>query len=704
MALDPKVKAIIEILLKDKGTKEAVVSMARGKKGADQMTESLKKTETQSSKLGQALTRYLGAAVLGRVVFSSVTAFADLDRRLVAVRIQLESLGLAVSDVERKIIPFAARVERMTGILRQDTIGAFQRLIGITKNTDAALDLVTLAVGATEARMGDLQTNAVRLANIMQGEAAEAAKSLSVQATKLDGTLKSNGEILEEVRTLYLKTAGGIQDTQGSLDAATATWNRFKLQLGEGAAILAGSLAKGLEIVMKGLQSLGTLWAAEYQVFVGSFRTLGQLIKFTFDPSNWGKGFVEGIKEIATRGAKEMALNLQGTWEEAKSIWNKGGEEAGKAFGEGFDIAVDIANRRQAEKDRKAAEDRARKRAAFEAKVQDDLLAAQIDAAKEGSEERLDLELQALQRARKMALDEAERLGADTEAVRRRFDLAREAAIREHDARVLAEKKAAGEKLGEEIKAQLEKEREAQAQLLDAEIDASKEASRERLALELERLDAEREQALEQEQLTEEAKAAIRETYRLKKWKLEKDFTEAAIALAREEAARRKDLALDAAQNGIAAAQALFGQHKVLAIAAATMDAYRAINSVLADPTLPYWAKVSAAAAIGAQAFANVTAIQGTNLGGGGGGRGRRGGGLGARASQAASRGALPPEFPSSPSARAGGSVTSIDNRNLSTAVNVTIEGPVLMDRQGERKLARIVERALRRDRGRKIR
>lgn len=74
--------------------------------------------------------------------------------------------------------------------------------------------------------------------------------------------------------------------------------------------------------------------------------------------------------------------------------------------------------------------------------------------------------------------------------------------------------------------------------------------------------------------------------------------------------------------------RALFEISKIAAIAEATINTYRAANQVLADPSLPAFAKAAAAAAIIASGLANVARIQSTSFASASGIGGAGGGGI----------------------------------------------------------------------------
>lgn len=103
-------------------------------------------------------------------------------------------------------------------------------------------------------------------------------------------------------------------------------------------------------------------------------------------------------------------------------------------------------------------------------------------------------------------------------------------------------------------------------------------------------------------------------------------------------------------KGGKALATAFEGNSKKMAGVAKTfagveslINAFRAFNQVLADPTLPWYAKIGAAASILAAGMQTVNAIRSISTSGGGGG-GRGGGGAGAVASGGAGGASQQPE------------------------------------------------------------
>jgi len=664
VALEPKVKAIIEILLKDQGTRAAVVGMAKAKGGADALGVSLKRTESQSARLGQTITRFFGAAILGRFAIGAVKEFANLERRIGAISTQMRALGIDAEEQLPRVRAFLDQIQAGGGGLLQETVPAFQQLLGVTRDVDAAMTALSLASDLSEAGFGDVTKTAGMLVNVLQGRAKEAAKEFGIQMVDVNGKAKTQVEIVQELITTYQGFGDKAQDTQQDLDKVTATWNEFKLSVGKGLAFIGPPL-------FKFFQSLGPMALKAFGIvkeggtflfdFLGRVLTLnnGKPLEFLDDVQKSWNDAMTRIRETSEAADEEIA-----------HIWGIAGTEAAMSFTEGTEKVLAQARRNQADEDAKAAAEAAKK-AAEAAKRKAE---AEMDIREQALASELDLVEQAAEK------EKALRLAVSTETLREmeRIDLA---------LADLAQERA------------LTRAREEKADLLAVE-----EAFALAKAAILQKYDDIRaEQQMAQALRVLEANEEERD----KIIKITNEMTEAQIERARDVAEIKRQLALQAAQESIGALTAVFGENKAFNVAEAIIDTYAGAAEAL---KLPYpYGEIIAAARI-AMGFGYVRKILSTNPGSGfgsGGGRGAGGGGGNRRAQQGAAGGFnLPGEF--ADRARGGGggggsSTTSITNNNRPTT-EIHFNGPVLMDRQGERKLARIVERAQRRDRARKIR
>ncbi len=677
MALDPKVKAIIEILLADKGTRAAVIGMAKAKGGADALTGSLKKTEAQSKgadlslgRLGSSLQRWFGVAVLGAFAKSSLDAFATVERGINALTIQMDGLGLSAATNMPRVLAALKTIEDSGDGLLRDTIPAFQAFLGLTKNVDAALFATKLASGIAESGLMDLGGASEVLAGLLSGKTVRSLKMLGVNIQEAADGSVNGAEALKILSDRFLTLGDRLNDTRDQLDKMEASLERAKRAAG------------------------------------GFFGFLAKSAAFVADKP---QGFMRMLR---------AGFGLDNP-EEAKEAGEEVGKNLGEGFQEGRDEALRIAAQAERERLAKEADERAKKILEMERKAEDALLAQHIAFAKEGSQARLLFELEALHRMRDQALEEAKDSESAQFAIRTKFRLAEQLAVRDHQEKIAEERTKALEKESEELK-KLAEERQkfadeagedaaairdrqldAERALLEAMIDLEREGSRRKLDLQIQALEEEQARRLEQEKLTSEAEMAIRQTFLVQREKMERDFAEAEKQLAFQAAMEKSEFAQQVASSSLAAGMAIFGQNKALMIAQAIVDTWAAANRAIAiyGPTPQGYALAALAVVTG---FANVVKMQSVQPGSSAGGvsRGGFGGGAGGRAQQGAARGRFTGEFEgrSGGGGGGGGSTTSIDNRSSTT---VNINGPVLGGPIGERRLARIVEKARRRDRSR---
>lgn len=107
----------------------------------------------------------------------------------------------------------------------------------------------------------------------------------------------------------------------------------------------------------------------------------------------------------------------------------------------------------------------------------------------------------------------------------------------------------------------------------------------------------------------------------------DKKYAVATAKIDKELAATKRKTSVGIVQDALAAASAIFGESKALAIASALINTYQGITAVWAAPSAlpePYAtaAKIASTVAVAASGFAAVKNIQSTNKGGGGGGAG----------------------------------------------------------------------------------
>ncbi|UCC72902.1 MAG: hypothetical protein JSV86_21575 [Gemmatimonadota bacterium] len=614
MADDLKIRAEIQVLLKDNAAaiKRANELLKQMDKNADKAGRSLDRAEKAAGNFGKTLTRYLGAAVLTRFVQQSILGFAQFERQLNSLSREIQKLGIDSRSAIPEVRRLFEELEKL-GIASQDSARAFQKLLGITENYEASLVLLRTAAGAAADGQVEFNNAIAALGSIIQGEVLEPGKSLNLAVKDLNGNTKTGTEIISDAIDKYAGLAKAQQDTQAEIDKLVGGWNEFKLAVGEGLSSLVG-LVGGLGNITNAFKSLGPIVLKTGYEIVGVLRGL-QFAIASFDIRKLFTGDFSGIGDDLRSGFEAGLITVknqvQAATEELDSIWFDAGGRSGDSFAKGVEAAQEIVGRadetrarEKAEKDRLRAEEEERQRAEFALKATESRLRAELALTEEGSEERLKIELEILELAKKRALENAEEIGAGEAEIREAFRLAELKLVADHE-------EAKGNIAAAALQARAESEFNAFVGRLQAEIAALDEADQLKLQKQLEFLDLQRAQELGGKELTEQQVADIEDKYRLLREEREAEHAERLKAISDSVAQANQQNAIESARVAIAAGRAFFGESKALAYAetiintaAAAMRAYRQGG---------WWA---AALAIATGAVQLAT-IRNTDIGGG---------------------------------------------------------------------------------------
>jgi hypothetical protein len=434
------------------------------------MAESLKT-------LGRQLLGFFGLFQALRFGREAVREFAAIERGFNAIRIVMRNLGL---DAEKELPKVEDRLRAIQdagdGLLRE-TIPVFQKFIGITRDTDAALAATGLAANIAESGFVDVGTAAQALALVIQGQGVRALSSLGIQLRGVNAETATNAEIVEALFAQYGNLADSLKDTTDAIDRQAAAWSNLKELVGSALAPAVTVTSGALSALIKGFQGLGAIIGTDIGVIIAAFENLGSVLAATFD---FRKLFVEGpakyraeLTRVLAEAAADVSAALEGGLSELDSIYRKRGQVSATAEAEARKTLEDIARRKAAEEDAKEAAKLAEQRKDFERDLAADLAAIRAEGAQTGTRERLDAELSALEIERTARLEEAKKLHADLAKVNEAFDAER---VR---------------RLDDFNRTRAERAREAEIAVLEAQIATAEEGSQRRLDLELELLDRE---------------------------------------------------------------------------------------------------------------------------------------------------------------------------------------------------------------------
>lgn len=495
---DQKLSGLIEFILKDAGLLEAQAKV----KSLTREVAASKAEMTAFSKASDLMTSSFRSWVAPAAVFAFVAKqtadWALFERQLRATAITLRALGIDADQAIPRVTAFLDSIAEATGIVDDDTLPAFQKLVGITRNVDAALAGTRLAAGIARSGMMDIGQAAEAVAAILNGKMGPAVNGLGIRTKEVDGSMRSASEVLDEARAKFDSLADGMAESESGAARMAAGWDKLGDSIGR----------TFLPIFDAGKAVIGEFFS---QLADGLERSKVRILAFStglgamFAPLNsWRESYAEAFRGYEA----ELDAMISGQTEAIQSTEQLYAE------------LKKVADLRDAAEQAKAKEQQDKALAA----AQKSLLDSQIALAKEGTQKRLELEIQANEAARAVAIEGAAGSADAILTINEVFDNKRRAIegkftefqTAEAEKRTKAEQKAAEERAKAEQSAVLA--------ALRSQRDLAGAGTFERLALTERVLDAEMEAELAGTEQTEREKQAIRERYANQRIAAERDF------------------------------------------------------------------------------------------------------------------------------------------------------------------------------------
>ena len=530
MATELNIKLLVESMLKDKGLVDAKTQIDNLGKQVERLQGQLDKSKESGSAFGKTLMQFVGLGSLTAFIKSSVVDFAELDRAFNATGYSMQGLGLDASKELPRVREFLQSIQDGGGALVRETVPSFQKFIGITKDTGAALAAVKLATDISESGMVDVGTAAQGLAAILQGKAKSAANSFGLELNKTNGEQKTAVELLDEAIAKYGGLADSMGDAQDEMDRLSGTWEGLSRTVGEGFApgltVVNGILFHGIGLI----KDYGTIWGAFLDMAIAGTSDFARVLADAFNLKKLftaPKEYLATLTETWNRATRNVAAEWNGMFDQIVENHTRAAakqEDVTAGLKKLREQAARAAAKDEAEEAKKAAAQRQE----FEERATLAALQSQVAAAREGSDERLRLELQLLERKRAAELAKAREIGASVAQINASYDAQRLAKIAEFE-----------RKRAEETQA-------AEDELRKAELDAAKEGTQERLDLELSMLDRKHREAIAKVAGNKAAEFALETAYQINRLALIKTYDE-----------KRYDAELKSYQESIAAEEEL---------------------------------------------------------------------------------------------------------------------------------------------------
>jgi hypothetical protein len=495
---DLTIRAIIKLLVEGGHIPKDVA------KSIDGVGASAKTTKKELEGLGSAgkqladeLKKFLGAAALGDFIKSSVEDFAKVQRAVSALGYTIRQLGLGTAADAAKIRDSLKALAQDGGAALIESLPAYQRFAGITHDLEAAMAATKLASDVAESGIVDFGTAVNGVVALLQGKAKLAANLFGLQLRETGDATKDNAALM----ALLQKQVGGLgdafDDSENKINKLDATWADLKQTVGEGFAPAIEIINTTLFHAIGIFKDLGAIAGAAFDSMIGGATKFSQIGTAAFDISKLLKD-PKAYWEAVVTASKAAAGSVSESWKVAQEQIVADHTKASSKIEDtekGRQKLVAQAALASAEQQAKIAEHAAHQ--LFEAtnETAQKTVQAQIEAAKDGSAERLALELQLLDLQEAAELEKVKGSETAKADVRAGFDVQRAA----------TEKKFSDQRAEAELR--------AAADLARAKAELVPEGTRARLDADLEALHAEHKAAMESFHGTETEKATREAIY-----------------------------------------------------------------------------------------------------------------------------------------------------------------------------------------------
>ena len=297
--------------------------------------------DKQAQKLGKTFTKVFATAALVNFGRNSVNAFIESEKAAAKLRTTVNNLGLTFQ--QPAIEDYLKNLSLQFGIVDENLIPGFQRLLIVTKDVAQAQSLFNTALNVSAGTGKDLTAVSTSLSKAYLGDNAALGR-LGVGLSKAQ--LKS-ASFLEVQRTLNANFAGqaaaAVEGYAGSMAKLTVAVDESKEAIGKGLLDAIAALSGSNDI-----DTFTTRMVNAAEKVGNAFRTVGDVIgllnpnasikvgnKFVrrSDVMNQNKGGYSGIPDVRTTQALTKARKEEFSIITKKNaLENKNVEELRKKF------------------------------------------------------------------------------------------------------------------------------------------------------------------------------------------------------------------------------------------------------------------------------------------------------------------------------------------------------------------------------------
>ncbi|MCU0222836.1 MAG: hypothetical protein MUF27_01930 [Acidobacteria bacterium] len=493
---DPRVQGIVEFILKEKGLLDASARLKKLESEVNTTRAAMVGLGKAGEFVGATLRTYLAPLAVFGFLTKATQDWIEFEKRMRAVGEAMRKFGIDTDEALPRLQAFFQQIALGTGIVDDETLPAFQKFLNLTGDLEAAMGAVSLAVAVSRSQVIEMSEAADLVADLFGNRWSQAARKLGLDVQALGETAADQAKVidllsgrLEEYLAEQEKAGNGVTFLKSQWDGLGDQAG----QLGEGiwklSAYLIGGLVWALERVVAvtnvvgvafwnlgrallgkditdSAKTISDIWSGaadsveDVTKNVEAFKQAMAARGLTDEMEGIGKKLGEVLKraekdaEAAAAAQKKAAEELERTGDRAAASLGRAAKAAEKVradrlagekavhdliVGYADEVTQKVLERWKVERDAQAAA------LESEAELLNQSLEMQTEGAWYISDEKVaivketldkiaEAEIQALEEQRDREISAAEALGADTAAIRTKWNNAIEARSRSHQA------------------------------------------------------------------------------------------------------------------------------------------------------------------------------------------------------------------------------------------------------------------------------
>lgn len=240
-----------------------------GKKAFDKAEKQVAMLTSQVKKLAGAFGVTFGAAQLARYAQNAVKAFADSQLEAVQLTNAVKNLGLAFASRDLDI--YIDKVERATGINRDQLQPAMIKLLQVTGSVAKSQELLNLAMDVAAGTGQDLTSTSEKLSQAYVGN-FKGLRSLNLGLTQAELKSTNFEEVQKRLQVLFAGQATAAADSYvGSLNKLSIASEQASEKIGKSLldALTAISGGKTIDDTVKKIDTLSSAIAGLIDTTIG---------------------------------------------------------------------------------------------------------------------------------------------------------------------------------------------------------------------------------------------------------------------------------------------------------------------------------------------------------------------------------------------------------------------------------------------------